>query len=48
MMQSDESDPDFGLVTRIRLGNAGEVLSVFGDRSQTGAYVDRLLTDPAS
>jgi hypothetical protein len=36
MMQSDESDPDFALVTRIRLGNAGEVLIVFGDRSQTG------------
>jgi hypothetical protein len=47
MMQSDESDPDFALVTRIRLGNAGEVLSVFGDRSQTGAYVIRRLTDPA-
>ena len=47
MMQSDESDPDFALVTRIRLGNAGEVLSVFGDRSQTGAYVVRRLTDPA-
>jgi hypothetical protein len=47
MMQSDESDPDFALVTRIRLGNTGEVLSVFGDRSQTGAYVARRLTDPA-
>jgi hypothetical protein len=47
MMQSDESDPDFALVTSIRLGNAGEVLSVFGDRSQTGAYVVRRLTDPA-
>jgi hypothetical protein len=47
MMQSDESDPDFALVTRIRLSNAGEVLSVFGDRSQTGAYVVGRLTDPA-
>jgi hypothetical protein len=47
MMQSDESDPDFALVTSIRLGNAGEVLSVFGDRSQTGAYVVGRLTDPA-
>jgi hypothetical protein len=47
MMQSDESDPDFALVTRIRLGDAGEVLSVFGDRSQTGAYVIGRLTDPA-
>jgi hypothetical protein len=46
MMQSDESDPDFALVSSIRLGNAGEVLSVFGDRSQTGAYVVRRLTDP--
>jgi hypothetical protein len=47
MMQSDESDPDFALVTSIRLGNGGEVLSVFGDRSQTGAYVVGRLTDPA-
>jgi hypothetical protein len=47
MMQSDESDPDFALVSSIRLGNAGEVLSVFGDRSQTGAYIVRRLTDPA-
>jgi hypothetical protein len=47
MMQSDESDPDFALVTSIRLGNAGEVLSVFGDRAQTGAYVVGRLTDPA-
>ena len=47
MMQSDESDPDFALVTRIRLANGGEILSVFGDRSQTGAYVVRRLTDPA-
>jgi hypothetical protein len=47
IMQSDESDPDFALVTSIRLGNAGEVLSVFGDRSQTGAYVVGRLTDPA-
>jgi hypothetical protein len=47
MMQSDESDPDFALVTSIRLGDAGEVLSIFGDRSQTGAYVVHRLTDPA-
>jgi hypothetical protein len=47
MMQSDESDPDFALLSRLRLGNGGEVLSVFGDRSQTGAYVVRRLTDPA-
>jgi hypothetical protein len=46
MMQSDESDPDFALVTSIRLDSAGEVLSVFGDRSQTGAYVVRRLMDP--
>jgi hypothetical protein len=42
MMQSDESDPDFALVTRIRLGNAGEVLSVFrrplSDRRTSSAY----------
>jgi hypothetical protein len=47
MMESDESDPDYALVTSIRLNNGGEVLSVFGDRSQTGAYVTRRLTDPA-
>ena len=47
MMQSDESDPDFALITSIRLDNDGEVLNVFGDRSQTGAYVVGRLTDPA-
>lgn len=47
LMQSDESDPDFALVTRIRLPNGGEVLNVFGDRVQTGAFVTRKLTDPA-
>ena len=47
MMQSDESDPDNALVTRIRLSNGGEVLNVFGDRVQTGAYITRKLTDPA-
>jgi hypothetical protein len=47
LMQSDESNPDHALVTSIRLGNGGEVLSVFGDRVQTAAYVIRKLTDPA-
>jgi len=47
MIQSDESNPDYALVTSIRLGNGGEVLNVFGDRSQTGAYITRKLTDPA-
>jgi hypothetical protein len=47
MMQSDESNPDFALVTSIRLDNGGEVLNVFGDRAQTGAYITRRLTDPA-
>jgi hypothetical protein len=47
MMQSDESNPDYALVTSIRLSNGGEVLSVFGDRAQTGAYITRKLTDPA-
>jgi hypothetical protein len=47
MMQSDESNPDYALVTSIRLGNGGEVLNVFGDRAQTGAYITRKLTDPA-
>src|SRR5260370_12191702 len=47
LMQSDESHPDYALVTSIRLGNGGEVLNVFGDRAQTGAYLTRKLTDPA-
>lgn len=47
LMQSDESNPDYALVTSIRLADGGEVLSVFGDRVQTGAYVIRRLTDPA-
>ena len=47
MMQSDESSPDYALVTSIRLANGGEVLSVFGDRAQTGGYITRKLTDPA-
>jgi hypothetical protein len=47
MMQSDESNPDYALVSSIRLANGGEVLNVFGDRAQTGAYITRKLTDPA-
>jgi hypothetical protein len=47
LMQSDESNPDWALVTSIRLANGGEVLNVFGDRAQTGAFVARKLTDPA-
>ncbi len=47
LMQSDESNPDYALVTSIRLEHGGEVLSVFGDRAQTGAYITRKLTDPA-
>jgi hypothetical protein len=46
MMQSDESNPDYALVTSIRLPNNGEVLNVFGDRVQTGAFIIRKLTDP--
>jgi hypothetical protein len=46
MMDSDESFPDYGLVTSIRLDHGGEVLNVFGDRMQTAAYIARRLTDP--
>jgi hypothetical protein len=46
MMQSDESNPDYALVSSIRLANGGEVLNVFGDRAQTGAFITRKLTDP--
>src|SRR5579864_9269807 len=45
LMQSDESNPDYALITSIRVGNGGEVLNVFGDRAQTGAYIIRKLTD---
>jgi hypothetical protein len=47
MMDSDESNPDYALITSIRLANGGEVLNVFGDRAQTGAYLARKLTDPS-
>ncbi|HYL76175.1 MAG TPA: hypothetical protein VEU96_18340 [Bryobacteraceae bacterium] len=47
LMQSDESNPDYALITSIRVGNGGEVLNVFGDRAQTGAYIIRKLTDPS-
>ncbi len=47
IMQSDESNPDYALVTSIRLPNGGEVLNIFGDRAQTGAYITRKLTDAA-
>jgi hypothetical protein len=47
IMQSDESRPDYALVTSIRLADGGEVLNVFGDHVQTGAFVIRKLTDPA-
>jgi hypothetical protein len=46
MMQSDESNPDYALLSSIRLPNGGEVLNVFGDRAQSGAYITRKLTDP--
>ena len=47
VMQSDESNPDYALVTSIRLGHDAEVLNIFGDRAQTGAYIVGKLTDPA-
>lgn len=47
LMQSDESNPDYALVTSIHLANGGEVLNVFGDRAQTGAYLARKLAEPA-
>jgi hypothetical protein len=47
LMQSDESNPDYALVTRVHFANGGEVLNVFGDRAQTGAYLARKLTEPA-
>lgn len=45
--QTDESDPDYALITSIRLPNGGEVLNFFGDRAQTAAFVARKLTEPA-
>jgi hypothetical protein len=47
IMRSDESNPDYALVTSVRLPDGGEVLNFFGDRVQTGAFVIRKLTDPA-
>ncbi len=46
MLESDESSPDYALVTSIRLANGGEVLSVFGNRSPTEAYLITKLIDP--
>jgi hypothetical protein len=46
MMQSDESSPDYALLTSIRLPDGGEVLNFFGDRVQTAGYIARRLTDP--
>ena len=46
MMESDDSIPDYALVTSIRMGKGGEVLSIFGDRSPTEAYLIRKLIDP--
>jgi hypothetical protein len=47
MIERDESSPDHALVTSIRLANGGEVLSVFGDRSPTEAFLITRLADPA-
>jgi hypothetical protein len=46
MTQSDESSPDYALLTSIRLPNGGEVLNFFGDRVQTAGYIARRLIDP--
>jgi hypothetical protein len=46
MAERDESNPDYALVTSIRLANGGEVLSVFGNRSPTEGYLISKLTEP--
>ena len=46
MTQSDESSPDYALLTSIRLPDGGEVLNFFGDRIQTAGYIARRLLDP--
>jgi hypothetical protein len=44
LVSSDESTPDFGLVTSYRDGSGGEWLSIFGNRVQSSGYlVSRLL-----
>ncbi len=37
--------PDFALISSIRLGKEGKMLSVFGDRSQTSGFLIRSLLD---
>jgi hypothetical protein len=37
----------YALLTSIGLVNGGEILNVFGDRAQTGAYMIRKGLDPA-
>ncbi|MEO8371081.1 MAG: hypothetical protein ABI806_17995, partial [Candidatus Solibacter sp.] len=46
LAQSDESSPDYALLTSIRLPDGGEVLNFFGDRVQTAGYIARRLIDP--
>ena len=47
LMETDESSPDYAVVTTVRLPAGGEVIALFGDRIQTGAYLARKLTEPA-
>lgn len=43
--RSDESMPDHALVTSLRLPNGGEVLSIFGNRVQSGGFLMHALLD---
>jgi hypothetical protein len=45
--QVDESKLDFGLITSIRLDPGGEVLSIFGDRTESVAFLLERLIDPS-
>jgi hypothetical protein len=47
LSQADESVSDYGLVTSLRLKEGGEVLSIFGDRTESASVVVQSLTTPA-
>jgi hypothetical protein len=44
--QVDESGADYGLITSVRLPGGGEVLSIFGDRTESSSEIAAALTDP--
>lgn len=47
MEASQEENPDYALVTSLRMPPDGELLSVFGSRVQTSSFIFQKLLDPA-